>query len=145
VRELERVLNKMMEGMKQASTERMNLMGQQASPAPAPAPGVEPVYTGEKMSVNFENIPTRRLLQLIGDTSGRNMLIDEAVTGSITLRLDGVPWDHLLDIVLQTKGLGKRLQGDLIIVGPAEKLAAMDQAELVRQRVQDAAAQSPTR
>jgi type IV pilus assembly protein PilQ len=56
-----------------------------------------------------------------------------------------VPWDKLLDIVLRTKGLDKRIQGNMIIVGPAEKLAAMDLAELARKRAQDAAAQSPTR
>jgi beta-lactamase regulating signal transducer with metallopeptidase domain len=160
VRELERALNKMIEGGKQASTERMNLMAQQARPVPVPpAPRAEPVYTGEKMTANFQDVPTRTLLQLIGKTSGRNMLIDDAVTGTITLQVDQVPWDHLLDIVLRTKGLDKRVQGNLIIIGPAEKFIATEQpeverlraeverlsTELARRRAQDAAAQSPTR
>jgi type IV pilus assembly protein PilQ len=87
------------------------------------------VYTGEKMTVNFQDIATRTLLQLIGDTSGRNIVIDDSVTGAVTLRLTSVPWDHVLDIVLQTKGLGKRVRDNVIIVAPTAVLAAQEKAE----------------
>jgi type IV pilus assembly protein PilQ len=90
----------------------------------------KPAYTGEKMTATFQDIPTRTLLQLIGDTSGRNIVIDDSVTGSVTLRLDSVPWDHVLDIVLQTKGLGKRVQDNVIIIAPTAVLAAQEKAEL---------------
>jgi len=90
----------------------------------------KPAYTGEKMTATFQDIPTRTLLQLIGDTSGRNIVIDDSVTGSVTLRLDSVPWDHVLDIVLQTKGLGKRVQDNVIIIAPVAVLAAQEKAEL---------------
>jgi type IV pilus assembly protein PilQ len=99
-----------------------------------------PVYTGERMSANFQDIDTRTLLQLIADTSGRNIVVSDSVSGSVTLRLQNVPWDQVLDIVLRTKGLDKRVHDNVIIVGPTEELANREKAELAaRKDVQELA------
>ncbi|MEO6081325.1 MAG: type IV pilus secretin PilQ [Steroidobacteraceae bacterium] len=100
----------------------------------------KPVYTGERMGANFQDIPTRTLLQLIADTSGKNIVVGDSVTGNMTLKLEDVPWDQALDIVLQTRGLDKRVQDNVIIVGPTEELANRDKARLAaRQDLQDLA------
>jgi type IV pilus assembly protein PilQ len=100
----------------------------------------KPVYTGERMSANFQDIDTRTLLQLIADTSGRNIVVSDAVGGSVTLRLQNVPWDQVLDIVLRTKGLDKRVNDNVIIVAPTAELANQEKAELAARRdVQDLA------
>lgn len=100
----------------------------------------KPTYTGERMSANFQDIDTRTLLQLIADTSGRNIVVSDSVSGSVTLRLQNVPWDQVLDIVLRTKGLDKRINDNVIIVGPTEELANREKAELAaRKDVQDLA------
>lgn len=88
------------------------------------------VYTGEKLSLNFQDIDTRAVLQLLADASGKNIVINDSVTGSMTLRLDNVPWDQALDVVMQTKGLDKRQDGNVIRVAPAEELAAGEKAKL---------------
>jgi type IV pilus assembly protein PilQ len=99
-----------------------------------------PVYTGERMSATFQDIETRTLLQLIAETSGRNIIVSDSVGGSVTLRLNNVPWDQVLDIVLRTKGLDKRIHDNVIMVGPTEELAAREKAELAaRQEVQELA------
>ncbi len=100
----------------------------------------KPVYTGERMTANFQNIDTRTLLQLIADTGGKNIVITDSVKGSVTLRLNNVPWDQVLDIVLRTKGLDKRVQDNVIIVGPTQELANQEKAALAaRKDVQDLA------
>jgi type IV pilus assembly protein PilQ len=100
----------------------------------------KPVYTGEKMTANFQDIDTRTLLNLIADTGGRNIVINDSVSGSMTLRLSEVPWDQVLDIVLNTKGLDKRIEGNVIRVGPTQELAAQEKAALAaRKDLQDLA------
>jgi type IV pilus assembly protein PilQ len=93
-----------------------------------------PVYTGERMSANFQDIEARTLLQLIADTGGKNIVVNDSVSGSVTLRLQNVPWDQVLDIVLRTKGLDKRVQDNVIIVGPADELANQEKASLSAQK-----------
>ena len=94
--------------------------------------GIEkPRYTGEKMTMNFQDIETRALLQLLADTSGQNIVVSDSVHGSVTLRLQSVPWDQALDIVLHTKGLDKRQEGNVIIVAPADEIAAREKQELL--------------
>ena len=66
------------------------------------------IYTGERLTLNFQDIETRAVLQLLADASGQNIVVSDSVTGSVTLRLQNVPWDQALDIVLRTKGLDKR-------------------------------------
>jgi type IV pilus assembly protein PilQ len=87
-------------------------------------------YKGEKLSLNFQDIETRAVLQLLADASGQNIVVSDTVTGSVTLRLQSVPWDQALDIVMRTKGLDKRQQGNVIIIAPAEELASREKAEL---------------
>ncbi len=93
-------------------------------------PELEREYTGERMSLNFQDIETRAVLQLLADTSGLNMVVSDTVTGSVTLRLQNVPWDQALDIVLRTKGLDMREQGTVILVAPADEIAARERQEL---------------
>jgi type IV pilus assembly protein PilQ len=87
-------------------------------------------YTGERLTLNFQDIDVRSVLQLLADTSGQNIVVSDSVTGSLTLRLQNVPWDQALDIVLRTKGLDKRRQDNVIIIGPTEELASREKAQL---------------
>jgi type IV pilus assembly protein PilQ len=100
----------------------------------------KPVYTGERLTLNFQDIETRAVLQLLADASGQNIVVSDSVSGSVTLRLQNVPWDQALDIVLRTKGLDKRKQDNVIIVAPQAELAAREKAELAaRKDVQELA------
>jgi type IV pilus assembly protein PilQ len=86
-------------------------------------------HTDERMTVNFQDIPTRTLLQLLSETSGRTLVVDESVTGSVTLSINNVPWDQVLAIVLFTKGLEKRMEGDTIAIAAAGVLAARERED----------------
>ncbi|RYG82273.1 type IV pilus secretin PilQ, partial [bacterium] len=90
----------------------------------------KPVYTGERINMTFQSLDTRAALQLLADASGQNIVVNDTVTGSLTLRLQNVPWDQALDIVLRTKGLDKRRTDNVIIVAPADEIAAREKAEL---------------
>jgi type IV pilus assembly protein PilQ len=87
-------------------------------------------YTGEKLSLNFQDIDTRAVLQILADASGKNIVINDSVRGSMTLRLDNVPWDQALDVVMQTKGLAMRQEGNVIRVAPAEEISSREKADL---------------
>src|SRR5690554_5401183 len=87
-------------------------------------------YTGEKLSLNFQDIEVRSVLQLIADFTGLNLVASDTVGGSITLRLQNVPWDQALDLILKTKGLDKRQIGNVLLVAPAEEIAAREKLEL---------------
>jgi type IV pilus assembly protein PilQ len=87
-------------------------------------------YGGERLSLNFQNIEVRSLLQVVADFTNFNVVTSDSVTGSLTLRLKDVPWDQALDIILQSKGLGVRKSGNVLLVAPKEELNAKDQAEL---------------
>ena len=87
-------------------------------------------YTGEKLSLNFQNIEVRAVLQLVADFTGQNLVASDTVDGGITLRLQNVPWDQALDLVLKTKGLAKRQMGNVLLVAPAEEIAAREKIEL---------------
>lgn len=91
-------------------------------------------YKGEKLSLNFQDIETRAVLQLLADASGQNIVVSDSVSGSVTLRLQSVPWDQALDIVLRAKGLDKRQQGNVIIIGPTAELAEREKSELASKR-----------
>ena len=88
--------------------------------------GSKPGYAGEKLSLNFQNIEVRSVLQVIGDFTGLNIITSDTVTGNLTLRLKDVPWDQALEIIMQSKGLDKRKNGNVILVAPAEELAAKE-------------------
>jgi type IV pilus assembly protein PilQ len=87
-------------------------------------------YTGERLTLSFQDIETRAVLQLLADVSGRNIIVSDSVSGNVTLRLQNVPWDQALDIVLATKGLDMRENGGVIIVAPAEEIASREKADL---------------
>jgi type IV pilus assembly protein PilQ len=92
------------------------------------SPGVG--YTGEKLSLNFQNIEVRALLQVIADFTNFNVVTSDTVTGNVTLRLKDVPWDQALDIILQSKGLGVRKSGNVLWIAPKDELAAKEQLDL---------------
>jgi type IV pilus assembly protein PilQ len=94
----------------------------------------KPTYTGERLTLNFQEIETRAVLQLLADASGQNIVVSDSVTGNVTLRLQNVPWDQALDIVLRTKGLDKRKQDNVIIVAPQEELASREKADLAAKK-----------
>lgn len=87
-------------------------------------------YTGEKLSLNFQDIDVRSVLQLIADFTDLNLVASDTVAGNITLRLQNVPWDQALDLVLKTKGLDKRKIGNVLLVAPADEIAARERQEL---------------
>ncbi len=87
-------------------------------------------YTGEKLSLNFQNIEVRAALQVIADFTGMNFVTSDTVRGSLTLRLKDVPWDQALDIIMNAKGLAKRQKGNVVWVAPAEEIAAKEKAQL---------------
>ncbi len=94
----------------------------------------KPVYTGERLTLNFQDIDTRAVLQLLADASGQNIVVSDSVSGNVTLRLQNVPWDQALDIVLKTKGLDKRRDGNVIIVAPQAELATREKSELAARK-----------
>jgi len=96
--------------------------------------GSKPGYAGEKLSLNFQNIEVRSVLQVIADFTGLNIISSDTVTGNITLRLKDVPWDQALEIIMQSKGLDKRKNGNVILIAPADELAAKEKAELTAQQ-----------
>jgi len=89
-----------------------------------------PGFAGEKLSLNFQNIEVRALLQVIADFTNFNVVTSDTVTGSVTLRLKDVPWDQALDIILQAKSLGLRKSGNVILIAPKDELAAKEKLEL---------------
>jgi len=98
------------------------------------------VFTGEKLSLNFQDIEVRSVLQLLADFTGLNLVTSDTVGGRITLRLKNVPWDQALDIILKSKGLSKRQVDNVIMVAPTEEIAAREQLELEsKQKIQELA------
>ncbi len=101
-------------------------------------PNAPPVYSGNRVTFNFQDIPTRSVLQLIADVSDLNIVVSDSVGGNVTLRLINVPWDQALDLVLQTKGLDKRQNGNVIWIAPQHEIAAREQAIAeAHQKLQD--------
>ncbi|WP_461602634.1 type IV pilus secretin PilQ [Aeromonas rivipollensis] len=87
-------------------------------------------YQGKPISLNFQDIPVRTVLQIIADFNNLNLVTTDSVSGNITLRLDGVPWEQALDIILKVRGLDKRLDNNILLVAPAEEIAAREKQEL---------------
>ena len=110
-------------------------------------PKKQPTYLGEtddfngrSISLSFQDIPVRTVLQIIADYNEFNLIISDTVTGNITLRLDGVPWDQALSIILKVKGLDKRMQGNILMVAPSDELAAREAQTLqAKQQVEELA------
>ena len=94
------------------------------------AQGAKPKYGGDKLSLNFQNVEVRAVLQVIADFTGLNIITSDTVTGSLTLRLKDVPWDQALDIILQSKGLSMRKSGSVIWIAPTDELATKEKLAL---------------
>lgn len=91
-------------------------------------------YKGEKLSLNFQNIEVRAVLQLLAEFTGLNLVTSDTVQGNVTLRLKNVPWDQAMDIILKTKGLAKRQNGNVMLIAPATEIAAREKQELEAKR-----------
>lgn len=91
-------------------------------------------YSGEKISLNFQDIGVRAVLQIIADFSGFNLVTDDTVKGNVTLRLHNIPWDQALDIILRSKGLSKRQDGNVYMIGPIDQLVAREKIEFEEQK-----------
>ena len=91
---------------------------------------VQPGFTGEKLSLNFQNVEVRAVLQVIADFTGLNVITSDTVGGSLTLRLKEVPWDQALDIILQSKGLDMRKTGNVVWIAPRDELATREKLAL---------------
>jgi len=87
-------------------------------------------YTGERLSLNFQDIEVRSVLQLLADFTGLNLVVSDSVVGNLTLRLKNVPWDQAMDIILKTKGLAQRRAGNVILIAPTDEIAAREKLEL---------------
>ena len=100
--------------------------------------GSKPGYRGEKLSLNFQNVEVRAVLQVIADFTGLNIITSDTVTGNLTLRLKDVPWDQALDIILQSKGLDLRKNGNVVLIAPRDELATKEKIDLEsRQQISD--------
>lgn len=92
-------------------------------------------YSGEKLTLNFQDIPVRSVLQILADFTNLNIVASDTVQGNVTLRLEDVPWDQALDLVLKSRGLGKRQEGNIIRVAPLDEMNKQEKDELEAQKV----------
>jgi len=123
--------------------EGVDYSNQKAIFNPPPSIGPTPVYSGEELSLNFQDIEVRSVLQLLADFTDLNIVVSDSVSGKVTLRLKNVPWDQALDIILRTKGLDKRRSGNVVMVAPTGEIAAQEAAE--REAAQKAIELEPLR
>ena len=98
---------------------------------------VEKEYEGKQISLNFQDVPVRTILQIIADYNDMNLVTTDSVAGNMTIRLDGVPWDQALEMILKIRGLGKRMEGNILLVAPADELAVREAQELKAQQEVD--------
>ena len=120
------------------TVEIQNVVADDAKPVAATIYSSDKEYTGERLTLNFQDIDARAVLQLLADISGRNIVVSDTVAGNVTLRLRNVPWDQAMDIMLATKGLDMRENGNVIIVAPANEIAAREKADLeARQEIKE--------
>jgi type IV pilus assembly protein PilQ len=94
-------------------------------------------YTGDLLSLNFQDIEVRAILQILADFTGLNIVVSDTVKGNLTLRLQNVPWDQALDIIMRTKGLDKRQNGNVIFIAPTEEIAAREKLDLESRKTVD--------
>lgn len=95
------------------------------------------VYTGDRLSLNFQDIPVRSVLQILSDFTGLNMVASDSVQGNVTLRLNDVPWDQALEVVLKSKGLAKRQEGNVVRIGPTEEIRKLEAEEVAALKVKE--------
>ncbi|PSB79858.1 type IV pilus secretin PilQ, partial [Photobacterium damselae subsp. damselae] len=94
-------------------------------------------YKGKPISINFQDVPVRNVLQLVAEYNDFNLVVSDTVQGNVTLRLDDVPWPQVLDIILQSKGLDKRVQGSVVLIAPKSELATNERQEMEAKRKED--------
>ncbi|WP_087020818.1 type IV pilus secretin PilQ [Thaumasiovibrio subtropicus] len=94
-------------------------------------------YTGEPISINFQDIPVRNVLQLVADYNDFNLVVSDSVVGNVTLRLDGVPWEQVLDLILRVRGLDKRVEGNVVLVAPKAELEKNELEALEAQKMEE--------
>ncbi|TYK65247.1 type IV pilus secretin PilQ [Colwellia echini] len=125
----------------QEQEDNLFILTVKAKPVKAPTYlGETDDFNGRNISLSFQDIPVRTVLQIIADYNEFNLIISDTVTGNITLRLDGVPWDQALSIILKVKGLDKRMQGNILMVAPSDELAAREAQTLqAKQQVEELA------
>ena len=99
--------------------------------------GAQVSYKGKPISINFQDVPVRNVLQLIAEYNDFNLVVSDTVQGNVTLRLDDVPWPQVLDIILQAKGLDKRVQGTVVLIAPKQELAENEQKALEAKRKEE--------
>ena len=127
------VRNTVKEGVLRVAISPMDSAQQEALEA-------EKVYTGDPISLDFQDVPVRQVLQIIAQVNGFNLVTTDTVSGNVTISLSGVPWDQALDMILRVKGLDKRLEGNILLIAPAEELAAREtQALQSKKQVSDLA------
>ena len=95
-----------------------------------PVDGLQTNYAGEPISLDFQDVPVRQVLQIIAQVNGFNLVTTDTVTGNVTISLSGVPWDQALDMILKIKGLDKRLEGNILLIAPTEELTARETQQL---------------
>ncbi len=106
----------------------------------APVEGQKTNFAGEPISLDFQDVPVRQVLQIIAQVNGFNLVTTDTVTGNVTISLSGVPWDQALDMILKIKGLDKRLEGNILLIAPTEELTARETQQLQsRQQVAELA------
>jgi type IV pilus assembly protein PilQ len=96
----------------------------------APLEGQQTNFAGEPISLDFQDVPVRQVLQIIAQVNGFNLVTTDTVTGNVTISLSGVPWDQALDMILKIKGLDKRLEGNILLIAPTEELTARETQQL---------------
>lgn len=127
------VRNTVKEGVLRVAISPMDSAQQEALEA-------EKIYTGDPISLDFQDVPVRQVLQIIAQVNGFNLVTTDTVSGNVTISLSGVPWDQALDMILRVKGLDKRLEGNILLIAPAEELAAREtQALQSKKQVSDLA------
>nr|WP_086940699.1 type IV pilus secretin PilQ family protein [Thaumasiovibrio occultus] len=94
-------------------------------------------YTSKPISINFQDIPVRNVLQLVADYNDFNLVVSDSVQGNVTLRLDGVPWEQVLDMILDVRGLEKRVEGNVVLIAPRTEFAESDRIEMEAQRLEE--------
>ncbi|MBP3864992.1 MAG: secretin and TonB N-terminal domain-containing protein, partial [Pseudomonas sp.] len=107
----------------------LNSQSMLAAGQAAPSSVKRSQYVGEPMSLSVQNLDVRTVLQSLADFTGFNLMVSDTVKGSITLSLQDVPWDQALELVLESKGLGKRLEGNVLLIAPLEEIAARERPE----------------
>ncbi|KGI76968.1 fimbrial protein [Oleiagrimonas soli] len=105
----------------------VDITPKKADKSDKPQPGQEPVYSGKRVTFNFQNIPVRSALNLLAQVSGLNIVAADSVGGSVTVRLVNVPWDQALDVIMRAKGLDKRRNGNVVWIAPQEQIAKYEQ------------------